>query len=338
MATKFGTTAISGSYSAQGSQREDLANYISNISRDMTPFMASIGKGKASAITHEWSTDTLAAATLQAAVEGSSFAESDGPVVQKIDNKAQIFTKGIRVSGSLEAVDKAGRKSEFKYQTEKRGKEIMRDIEKTLVSTQVKGTQGSSASGGIQAYARKMGGYMSYAGVAESVADVSSGALTVTQAAGDGSDVATSSGTGKAAEPFTLASINEILREINGETSAAPSKVMMSTANKVNFSNLVNNTNMNVRRNIDEKGKLRQSVDLYESDFGDVELVHNYLMDNDKVFVYDPSLLSVATLRPIHFRDINEDGDSLRSYMVHECTLEAKSPTGNGVIFDVALT
>ena len=111
MATKFGTTAISGSYSAQGSQREDLANYISNISRDMTPFMASIGKGKASAITHEWSTDTLAAATLQAAVEGSSFAESDGPVVQKIDNKAQIFTKGIRVSGSLEAVDKAGRKS-----------------------------------------------------------------------------------------------------------------------------------------------------------------------------------------------------------------------------------
>jgi len=339
MATKFGTTAISGSYSAQGSQREDLANYISNISRDMTPFMSSIGKGKASAITHEWSTDTLAAASLQAAVEGSSFAESDGPVVQKIDNKAQIFTKGIRVSGSLEAVDKAGRKSEFKYQTEKRGKEIMRDIEKTLVSTQTKGTQGSSASGNIQAYARKMGGYMSYAGVATSMASVTGGSLTTTQATGDGSDVATSSGTGKASEPFTLASINDILRSINGETSAAPSKVMMSTANKVNFSNLVNaGSGTNVRRNIDEKGKLRQSVDLYESDFGDVELVHNYLMDDDKVFVYDPSLLSLQTLRPVHFRDINEDGDSLRSYMVHECTLEAKSPTGNGVIFDVALT
>jgi len=338
MATKFGTTAISGSYSAQGSQREDLANYISNISRDMTPFMSSIGKNKASAITHEWSTDTLAAAGLQAAVEGSSFAESDGPVVVKIDNKAQIFTKGIRVSGSLEAVDKAGRKSEFKYQTEKRGKEIMRDIEKTLVSTQVKGTQGSSASGNIQAYARKMGGYQSYAGVAESVASVTGGSLTVTQSAGNGSDVASSAGTGKAAEPFTLASINETLRSINGETSAAPSKVMMSTANKVNFSNLVNTSSMNTRRNIDEKGKLRQSVDLYESDFGDVELVHNYLMADTEVFVYDPSLLSVSTLRPIHFRDINEDGDSLRSYMITECTLESKSPTGNGIIIDVSLT
>jgi len=304
----------------------------------MTPFMSSIGKSKASAVTHEWSTDTLAAASLQAAVEGSSFAESDGPVVQKIDNKTQIFTKGIRVSGTLEAVDKAGRKSEFKYQTEKRGKEIMRDIEKTLVSTQVKGTQGSSASGNIQAYARKMGGYQSYAGVAESVATVTSGSLTVTQAAGDGSDVASSAGTGKAAAPFTLASINEVLREINGETSAAPSRVMMSTANKVNFSNLVNTSSMNTRRNIDEKGKLRQSVDLYESDFGDVELVHNYLMADTEVFVYDPSLLSVSTLRPIHFRDINEDGDSLRSYMVHETTLEAKSPSGNGIIIDVSLT
>jgi hypothetical protein len=48
--------------------------------------------------------------------------------------------------------------------------------------------------------------------------------------------------------------------------------------------------------------------------------------------------LSVSTLRPIHFRDINEDGDSLRSYMVHETTLEAKSPSGNGIIIDVSLT
>jgi len=335
MATKFGTTAISGSYAAQGSQKEDLANYISNISRDMTPFMSSIGKGKASAVTHEWSTDTLAAASLQAAVEGSSFAESDGPVVQKIDNKTQIFTKGIRVSGTLEAVDKAGRKSEFKYQTEKRGKEIMRDIEKTLVSQQVKGTQGSSASGNIQAYARKMGGYASYA--VEAVVAGTAAAPTGTGSAtcsGDGSDVAKAA-TAHTNADFSLADINEVLRGINGETSAAPSKVMMSTKNKVKFSDLINNTNMNTRRNIDEKGSLRQSVDLYESDFGDVELVHNYLMDNTEVFVYDPSLLSVSTLRPIQFRDINEDGDSLRSYMVHECTLEAKSPTGNGIIVDV---
>ena len=321
MATNFTT-------SNQKGLREDLANYISNISRDMTPFTASIGKGKASQTLHEWSTDTLETAGLQAAAEGSSFAESASPVVTRIGNRTQIFTKGIRVSGTLETVDKAGRKSEFKYQTEKRGKEMSRDVEKTLLSSQVStaSVTAGAATTTVKQGARLMAGYQAWAGVA---VDASSG--TLTQASGDGSDVATVSGGTAAA--FTLDQINEVLRSVNGVTSAAPSRVMMSTAQKVDFSNLINaGTGTNVRRNIDENGKLRQSVDLYESDFGDVEVVHNYLMDNTEIFVYDPSLLSVATLRPIHFRDINEDGDSLRSYMVQELTLEAKNPAGNGII------
>jgi len=310
--------------------REDLANYISNISRDLTPFLSSIGKSKATQTLHEWSTDTLEDAGLQAAAEGSDFELSTSPVITRLGNRTQIFTKGITISGTLETVDKAGRKSEFKYQSEKRGKEIMRDIEATLVSSQVS-TASASSSGNVQSGARLMGGYQSWAGVA---VDASSG--TLTQAAGDGSDIASVSGGTTAA--FSLDQINEVLRSINGETSAAPSKVMMSTAQKVNFSNLINaGSGTNVRRNIDERGKLRQSVDLYESDFGDVEVVHNYLMADSVVFVYDPSLLSLATLRPIHFRDINEAGDALRSFMVAEHTLEAKSPSGNGIIVGTKL-
>ena len=41
-------------------EREDLANFISMISRDETPFLSSIGRTKASAIFHEWQTDELA--------------------------------------------------------------------------------------------------------------------------------------------------------------------------------------------------------------------------------------------------------------------------------------
>ena len=328
MATNFTT-------STQGGQKEDLANYISNISRDMTPFLSSIGKGKATAKLHEWSTDTLATASLNANIEGSSFAQSDAPVVQSLNNRCQIFTKGVRVSGTLEVVDKAGRKSEFKYQTEKRGKEMMRDVEKTLVSRQISTASVSSTSGNVIAGARLMGGYQSYAGVGvvagTAAAPTGTGSVV---GSGDGSDVNLEA-TAFTDAAFTLADINEVLRQINGETTSAPSKVMMSTANKVKFSDLMTSTS-NVRRNIDEKGKLRQSVDLYESDFGDVELVHNYLMDDDSVFIYDPSAMSCNTLRPVQFRDINEDGDSLRAYMVQEITFEAKSPTGNGVIVGIA--
>jgi hypothetical protein len=329
MATNFTTTT-------QGGQREDLANWISNISRDMTPFVSSIGKGKASATLHEWSTDTLEAAGLQAAAEGSSFAESASPVISRITNRTQILTKGIRVSGTMETVDKVGRKSEFKYQTEKRGKEMARDLEKVMLSPQLSAVQGSSASGNIQAAARLMGAYQSYSTVnvvaGTAAAATGSGSATGT---GTGANIAVAQ-SGHTNANATLADVNEILRAINGVTSVAPNKLMMSSTNKVKFSDIVNaGTGTNVRRNIDERGKLKQSVDLYESDFGDVELVHNYLMQNTEIFVYDPSTMSINTLRPMHFRDISEDGDSLRSFMVQEVTFEAKAPTGNGVILDV---
>ena len=326
MATNFTT-------STQGGQREDLANWIYTISRDMTPFVSSIGKGKASATLHEWSTDTLEAASLQAAAEGSSFAESASPVVQRLTNRTQILTKGIRVSGTLESIDKVGRKSEFKYQTEKRGKEMARDLEVIMLSGQLS-TASASASGNVQSGARLMGAYQAYStvNVVAGTAAAATGTGAVT-GAGDGSNIAVAQ-TAHTNANVTLADINEILRQINGVTSVAPNKLMMSTTNKVRFSDLMTGTT-NVRRNIDERGKLRQSVDLYESDFGDVELVHNYLMGNEEIFVYDPSTMSMDTLRPMHFRDISEDGDSMRSYMVQEITFCAKAPTGNGVILDV---
>jgi len=328
MATNFKTTT-------QGGQREDLANWIMNISRDMTPFVSSIGKGKASATLHEWSTDTLEAPSLQAAAEGAAFAESASPVITRLTNRTQIFTKGIRVSGTLEAVDKVGRKSEFKYQTEKRGKEMARDLELTMLSGQISAVRGNSASGNLQAAARTMGAYQSY-----STVNIVAG--TATPATGGANGGVTGTGTGAlvaVAQTHTnalvsLADINETLRLVNGVTTVAPNKIMMSTTNKVRFSDLMTGTT-NVRRNIDEKGKLKQSVDLYESDFGDVELVHNHLMGNDSVFIYDPSTMSLNTLRPMHFRDISEDGDSLRSFMVQELTFEAKTPTGNAVILDI---
>ena len=309
MATNFTTTT-------QGGMREDLANWISNISRDMTPFVSSIGKGKASATLHEWSTDTLEAAGLQAAAEGSTFAESASPVVARLTNRCQIFTKGIRVSGTLESVDKVGRKSEFKYQTEKRGKEMARDVEKWMLSTKISAVQGGSASGNIQAAARQMGAYQAYSTVnivaGTAAAATGSGAVT---GAGDGTNVAVAQ-SGHTNSNVALADINEVLRLINGVTSVAPNTLMMSTTNKVRFSDLMTGTT-NVRRNIDEKGKLRQSVDLYESDFGDVELVHNYLMDNTEVFVYDPSTMSMNTLRPMHFlipRLTKHDNIQLRAH------------------------
>jgi len=55
-------------------EREDLANFISMISRDEVPFLSSIGRTKATAILHEWQTDELAVPAAGQVAEGVTFA------------------------------------------------------------------------------------------------------------------------------------------------------------------------------------------------------------------------------------------------------------------------
>jgi hypothetical protein len=99
-------------YTAIG-MREDLSDLIYNISPTDTPFMSSIGKTKATAVLHEWQTDSLDAAVLtNAAVEGATASDATMSPTTRVGNRTQIFQKTIKISGTLDAVDKAGRKSE----------------------------------------------------------------------------------------------------------------------------------------------------------------------------------------------------------------------------------
>ena len=64
--------------------REDLQNVIYDISPTDTPFMSSIGTGSASAVKHEWQTDSLAAAASKSrppAVDVRAIAPSAVPCV-----------------------------------------------------------------------------------------------------------------------------------------------------------------------------------------------------------------------------------------------------------------
>ncbi len=158
--------------------REDLANVIYSISPTDTPIMSSIGKSKATQTNHEWQTDALAAATTaNALIEGDDAAASSLAPTTRVGNFTQIVGKTVQISGTLEAVDKAGRKSEKAYQLAKAASEIKRDIETIITANQAK-TNGTATSG-----ARKMGSLLSY--ITSNVSKGSAG----TNPTGDGSDI-----------------------------------------------------------------------------------------------------------------------------------------------------
>lgn len=345
----------SGRNDADVSQREDLANFITMITREETPFISSIGKAKATAIYHEWQTDELQAPGNSRLAEGSDFVDPSatsggdyiagahyvGPHRTRLGNYTQINGKTIAVSGTRRAVDQAGVADEYAYQLKKRGTELRRDVEFDVVhSYNVASATSPRKMGGYQAFIND-GATVEYNGDFEAPASGSTNEGTAT--------VTGTSGADNTRAALTLSDIDTVMQKIY-EQGGKASRIMVSPKLRRDFSDLmVGDTG--VRRNMDADGKLRQSVDVYMSDFGDLMVVPNYIMglSNNVDFgngnvdvadfaalIYDPMWFSIATLRPLTEVDVGQQGDSTKGMMVEETTLEVRNPKGCGAVYGLA--
>lgn len=107
-------------YDGTKAVREDLANVIYNISPEDVPFMSSIGRENVSNTYFEWQTDALAAAsTSNAVIEGDEATLDARVATNRVGNYTQISRKVVGVSGTVEAVDKAGMRSYLAYEMAK---------------------------------------------------------------------------------------------------------------------------------------------------------------------------------------------------------------------------
>src|SRR5262245_2849226 len=100
-------------YDATRAVREDLSNMIYNIAPVDTPIMSNIGRDTAKQTFFEHQTDTLATPANNPVIEGDDIVgttDARNPTT-RINNYTQINRKIVTVTGTLEAVDKAGMKS-----------------------------------------------------------------------------------------------------------------------------------------------------------------------------------------------------------------------------------
>lgn len=335
-ATNFQTTGTL-------SEKEDLANFISMITRDETPFMASIGKSQAKAIYHEWQTDELLAPGSNAVAEGSTFStvasgQAAGGDRTRLGNYTQINSKTVQVSGTKRAVDQAGVADEYAYQLKKVGTEMRRDLELDLVHS----FNSKNGSG-----TRKLGGYQSW--VNDNVVNAGlSGAYTAPGSTGVGTAGTINRGTSDAnLDAIELSDVDDIMQKIYEEGGKATT-LMTSPKNKRELSSKAHGTGQNTVRNLDDTGKIRQSIEVFDSDFGSIQIVPNYIMGlsyqtgaspsaatDSKDFcalVYDPSFFKIATLRPLQETEVGQQGDSTIGQIVEECTLAVSSPKSAGLI------
>ena len=304
--------------------REDLTDVIYNISPTDTPFMSSVGKTKATAVYHEWQTDALAAAVANnAAVEGADATSLTVTPTARVGNRTQISTKTVQIAGTQESVDKAGRKSEKAYQLAKASSELKRDMEKTLLSNNV-------AAAGDSTTARTLGGLQAWLGT--------NAVLGSSGTAGSGGTTARVSGTDAA---FTEAMLKSAVKQAFVQ-GGNPSVLMVTPTQKQVVSGFAGIAEQRYQAPSNAPTTIVGAADVYLSDFGTLSVVPNRFMTADSgdggevAFVLDPEYAAVAYLRPFQTNELAKTGDSEKTQLLVEYTLEVKNEKAHAIIADLA--
>ncbi len=303
--------------------REDLTDVIYNISPTDTPFMSSVGKTKATAVYHEWQTDSLAdASTANAVVEGADASSATLAPTSRIGNRTQISQKTIQIAGTLESIDKAGRKSEKAYQLSKASSELKRDMEKILLSNQAAVTGDAST-------ARKLGSLQSWL---ETNVDLGTSGV-----AGSDGTTARVDGTDRA---FTETILKNVVKSCY-ENGGNPSVLMVTPTQKQVVSGFAGVAEQRYQAPSNKPTTIVGAADVYLSDFGTLSVVPNRFMTaeadgGEQAFVLDPEYAAIAYLRPFATNELAKTGDSEKTQLLVEYTLEVKNEAAHGIAADLA--
>ncbi len=287
------STAVK-TYDAIGN-REDLTDVIAVITRHETPLFSGLEKTKAYARLHEWQTDTLSTGSSNAQIEGADFTFAIPGARSRVTNNTQIFSKTLEVSRTQQITNVAGLEDEFKYQMEKRMKEIATDIEKALIT----GTGNSGASG----TARELKGALAW--------------ITTN----------VETGTGTAAHYLTETLYNNLLQTI-WAAGGRPDYTYVNGFQKRQISSFSTPNQRYIE--VKNPGELQNSVSVYDSDFGRINIELNPFMTTTKTLVIQKDMWRVAVLDGVHPQDVATVGDAKRGALVGELTLEAKNEASSG--------
>ena len=240
-----------------------------------------------------------------AALEGSDKPTARFSNRVRCGNYTQIFTATVEVSGTDMAASQLGLADEMDYQKQERIRELIRDLENTVVN----GGQVASNPQGSDTVRRSMKGIIQH---------LSTNAFHT-------GDSGFPAGTGLDEDK-----VNYVLRQIwensNGnvdlivaggfqkrKVNAFCADSRSFTANDTTFTNLVN---------------------VYESDFGVCRVVTTRWLPQDAVLFLDSSRVNVLPLsgRSFHFKPLASGGDYECGELIGEYTLELKNEAAHGLI------
>ena len=307
-------------YSAKGI-REDLSNVIYNISPEDTPFVSNIGKGTISNTVFDWQTDALAAAGANAVLEGDDTTFDAVTPTVRLQNYAQISAKNVIVSGTMEKVNTAGRKSELALQIAKRGSELKRDIEFSCLNN-------AAAVAGNSTTARTTASLQAFIKTNTDF-DGTSGTDPVYTTIPD--DPRNDSSAQRA---FTETILKNVIQQVWTE-GGTPKMLLVGPVNKQKTSAFAGIAAQRYNATGGKATTIIAAADIYVSDFGNVSIVPSRFQRERDAFVIDPEYASIDYLRPMQTMDLAKTGDAMKKLMLCEWGLRIHTEKAHGGAYDL---
>ena len=297
--------------------REDLADVIYNIAPSDTPILSAIPRAVASSTSHEWQTDTLAAPGANAVIEGDEATTDAMVATSRVKNFTQIMDKVISISGTQGAVDAAGRADEMAYQIAKKSKELKKDMEFALI-------KGTVQEAGDATDARDLGSLPTW--IKTNGDAGTNGSLST----GSGTDLP-NSGTDR---DLTETILKTVIQEVYTSGGDLDLLVVPPSVKQV-----ISGFNANTTRfGPADKRVEYAAIDVYSSDFGDIQVVPNRVMattDEKLCFLLQSDMAAAAYLRDFQIGDLAKTGDSEKKQLLVEWTLEMRNEAAHGIILDI---
>ena len=298
-------------YSAT-SDREQLSNVIYNISPQATPFMSAIGKNSIKNVVFDWQTETLPTASGAGQLEGFELSRAAATATSRVSNVAQISSRDATVTGSQQASDPAGKKSEMAHQLAIMAKALKRDMEVALCQKGAK-TTGNATT------ARVTGGFESW---------ITSNVSRGTNGAGNGGGAAPTDGTQRALTEALLKTVLQSCFTNGGE----PSMAICGPVNKQVISGF---TGRSSARQMIDANTVEASVSIYASDFGELKIVPSNFSRERSLLLVDPDYAKVSYLRDFKTVDISTVGDAETKMILAEYGLEMSNEAAHGIVADL---
>ena len=296
----------------------DLADTVYRIAPTDTPFLSMCGRTEATQTLHEWQTDDLAAPGENERVEGADTTVFTSTVSVEMSNRTQILSKAVNLSGTAMKVSQAGVRRQWAKQMNDRSKELKRDVEYALLHNKVSradnGTNGRLMTG-LPCWFTADGNVNVAGTAATEIAPAEAGTLRVPS--------------------------EDMIKDVMTQLYTAggnPDRIMVAPDIRVTLSEVLNGGNTRVERV--EKKTATSVIDVYVSDFGTLKIMPNRVQAYETyakncAFILDPDYWKVAYLRGFTEEELAKTGDSRKSHIIVECTLEARQPKSSGMIADL---